>query len=176
MRKIISLALILVAFLTTVLLAGYMRVGKPVADVIAADPRNEALHIAARQAYYVNPRVLVLDLKSAESASPADLWRVLFDAAEALLEHEREFDQVILARRGTPVFVLSGSDFETLGKQRDYGENPLYMIRKLPSMLHHPDGNPAYGEWEGGLFGVLTREMEDANSAASRWVEGSASE
>jgi hypothetical protein len=52
----------------------------------------------------------------------------------------------------------------------------LYMIRKLPSMLHHLDGNPAYGEWEGGLFGVLAREMEDANTAASRWAAGSASE
>jgi hypothetical protein len=176
MRKLIGLALICGAFVTTILLAGYMRVGKPVADAMASDPRNGALRLTARHAYHVNPRVLVLDLKSAESASPADLWRIVFDAAEALHEHERKFDQVILARRGTPVFLLSGSDFESLGNQREYGENPVYMIRKLPSMLHHPDGNAAYGEWEGGLFGVLAREMEDVNSAASRWAEGGATD
>jgi hypothetical protein len=172
MRKFISVVLICVGFFAAVLLVEYVRVGKPVADAIAMDPRNEALRLTARHSYHVNPRVLVLDLKAAESASPADLCRVVFDAAEALHDHERKFDQVVLARSGTPVFLLSGSDFELLGNQRDQGENPVYMIRKLPSMLRHPDGSLAYGEWEGGLFGVLAREMEDVNSAASRWAEG----
>jgi hypothetical protein len=108
MRKLIGFALICAAMLATVLLVDYVRVGKPVGDSIAADPRNESLQLTARQAYYVNPRVLVLDLRSVESASPADLWRVVFDAAEALHDDQRKFDRVILARRGTPVFVLSG--------------------------------------------------------------------
>ncbi|HEX8431426.1 MAG TPA: hypothetical protein VF625_09070 [Longimicrobium sp.] len=117
----------------------------------------------------------MLDLTRADAVAPIDLWRALFQSAEAFHANGRRFESVVLARAGTPIFIMKGEDFAQVGAQRSSGENPVYLIRKLPSKLHNLDGSAAYGEWSGGLFGVLTQEMEDSNSAASRWATGAES-
>jgi hypothetical protein len=101
-----------------------------------------------------------------------DLWRSLFQVAEAFHEADRRFEQVELARNGTVVFRLSGEDFQTIGNQFGYGENPVYMLRKLPGMLKRPDGSAAYGEWVGGFLGVALREVEESTDAAHAWAGG----
>ncbi len=71
--------------------------------------------------------------------------------------------------------MMTGDDFRRLGESFAAGENPVYLIRTWPEKLHHPDGTAAFGTWEGGIFGVLTRQMQDANAAGKQWAEGSSS-
>lgn len=152
----------------------HVSVGAPVADAVASDTRSDGLTLRAHFGGYVNAGTLVLDLSRVDAAAPADLWRVLFQSAEVLHTRGRRFERVVVARDGSPVFLLEGDDFARIGAQRVSGENPVYMIRTLPSKLHHPDGRAAYGEWSGGFLGVLVREMEDGNAAARRWAAGAA--
>lgn len=155
-----------------ILALNHIRVTSPVARMLAEDHRNHSVDIRARYAYYVLGNTLVLDLRAAPDASPADLGRVVFQIAELFDDRDRSFDRVVLSARGTPVFLLDGDDFFEIGRQMAYGENPVYMIRKFPSKLIHPDGSPAFGAWTGGLLAVATQEMGDFTDAMVSWASG----
>ena len=94
----------------------------------------------------------------------------MFQSAEAL--REREFGKVTLARDGKTVFMMSGEDFQTLGRSYAEGENPLYLMRTLPEALCLADGTPAFGRWTGGILGVFTRQMADGTNFAHQWAQG----
>jgi hypothetical protein len=144
-------------------------VARPVAAKLAADSRNAAFSLEAH--YGADARTLVLDLREVGAAAPADLWRGLFQSAEALHREGLSFDQVVLQRSGSPVFLMSGKDFATLGAEFADGQNPVYLLRILPEKLERPDGTPAFAKWEGGLLGVTTKQMEDVNAAAKEWAK-----
>jgi hypothetical protein len=150
----------------------YLLVGRPVGKKLGEDPRNSGFVLRAHYGYYIAPSTLTLDLRKIESASPADLFRGLFQAAEALHESGRAFRKVVLARNRSPVFLMEGDDFSTLGDEFASGQNPVYLIRTLPEKLLRPNGTPAFGRWEGGWLGVLGEQMEDANEAAQQWAAG----
>lgn len=154
--------------------ANFILAWRPIAKALGEDSRNSGYVLRAHLGAYLNPKMLVLDLREVKLATPADLLRGVFEAAAAMHAAGRRFDRVVLERRGTPVFVIKGADFDEIGRQRTGGENPVYMIRKFPSRLYRPDGTAAYGEWSGGIFGVLSHEMEDVNHAVAEWT-GSAS-
>jgi hypothetical protein len=82
------------------------------------------------------------------------------------------FEKVVLARAGTPVFLVKGAEFSTIGAEFGAGQNPVYLIRTLPEKLFRPSGEAAFGRWQGGLLGVLGKQMEDANEAARQWAAG----
>ncbi len=147
-------------------------VAAPVASAIGQDDRNKGLTLVAYRAYAVSPSILTLDLWSVEEAAPVDLFRVLFQAAEAL--KDKRFDRVNLARGGHTVFVLDGGAFQVLGQEHALGQNPIYMIRTLPEKLRTPSGSPAFETWTGGWLGVLGEQMEDSNAFAQAWAEGKA--
>ncbi|MBM4026324.1 MAG: hypothetical protein FJ280_13120 [Planctomycetes bacterium] len=151
----------------------YQLVGHPVQTKLSADPRNQGYSLSAHFRYYVDPSVLVLDLRAVESAAPVDLFRALFQSAEALHESGRRFDRVVLARAGSPVFLMEGEAFSTIGAEFSAGQNPAYLIRTLPEKLFRPSGQPAFDRWEGGWLGVLGEQMEDANQAAHQWASAS---
>ncbi len=150
----------------------YLLVGHPVQRILSADPRNAGYSLSAHYGYYVDFRVLVLDLRAVESAAPVDLFRALFQSAQAFHESGRRFDKVVFARSGTPVFLMEGDDFSTIGYEFSTGQNPVYLIRTLPEKFFQPNGQAAFGSWEGGLLGVLRKQMEDANEAAQQWASG----
>lgn len=113
------------------------------------------------------PSSLIYDLRglSPESSS-ADVTRVLLQYARVL--KDRQFDEVILAYRGTPKFLLKGEYFSSLG--REYGvQNPVYTARTFPENVYELDGTPAFGGWTGGLIGVVARQMEDFNQFHKEW-------
>jgi len=115
---------------------------------------------------------LILDLSRVSSASPVDLFRGVFQSPEALYEEiDINFDKVILARQGKPIFFIEGGDFSTLGAEFKNGQNPIYLIRTLPEKLHLPGGESAFPRWEGGWLGVFSKQMEDANQAAWQWSQ-----
>lgn len=150
----------------------YMLVGQPVQRKLNADHRNLGYSLSAHYGYYVDPSVLVLNLCTVESVAPVDLLRGLFQSAQALHESGRRFDKVVLARTGTPVFLMEGEEFSTIGSQFGAGQNPVYLIRTLPEKLFQPNGQAAFGRWEGGLLGVVGKQVQDANEAAHRWASG----
>jgi hypothetical protein len=144
-------------------------VAKPVASRLAEDSRNAPFSLEAR--YGDDAKTLVLDLREVNSAAPADLWRGLFQSAEALHNKGLTFDHIVLKRSGSPVFLMSGADFETLGTEFGSGQNPVYLLRTLPEKLDRPDGTAAFATWEGGLLGVATKQIEDVNTAAREWAK-----
>lgn len=156
--------------------ANWLRVGSAVSSKLQGDGRNAGFTLRAHYRYFVRPGTLVLDLRQVDSAAPLDLFRGLFQAADTLAQLGRSFDQVILARSGTPKFVLHGNTFMELGRATAGGENPLYLLRTFPEKLHRAsDGQAAYGSREGGLFGVVAQQMQDVSDAATIWASGSAS-
>jgi hypothetical protein len=150
--------------------ANFVLAWGPVAKALEEDSRNSGYVLRAHFGAYLNPSTLVLDLREVKLAAPVDLLRGVFEAAGTMHAAGRRFDRVVLERRGTPVFLIKGEDFDEIGRQRTGGENPVYMIRKFPSKLYRPDGTAAYGEWSGGIFGVLSHEMEDVNHAVAEWA------
>lgn len=152
--------------------SNYLLVSEYVDEAITSDARNSGYAMSGHFQFYLDSSELILDLRSVSAAAPLDLFRGLFQSAEALSKAGRQFDQVVLARAGTPVFLMSGQDFAKLGVEFGAGENPVYLIRTLPETLKNPSGEPAFGHWEGGMLGVLTKQMEDANRAGQKWAEG----
>lgn len=150
----------------------YVLVGQPVASKLGADPRNSVYSLSAHFRYYIDPTTLVLDLRDVGDPAPVDLFRAVFQSAEALHATGRRFDRVILARLRTPVFTMTGDAFSTLGEEFSEGQNPVYLIRTLPEKLYRPSGEAAFGQWQGGLIGVLGKQMEDASEAARQWING----
>ncbi len=145
----------------------YILVASPVEQKLSADTRNSGCSLRAHYQYYLSPSTLVLDLTRS-----VDLFRILFHAAQALHESGRRFDKVVLARAGTPVFQMKGEEFATIGLEFGAGQNPVYLIRTLPEKLYRLGGEAAFGHWEGGLLGVLSKQMQDANLAAQQWAKG----
>jgi len=168
-----ALALIVAIGVAALALLGFnLSITAPVAAGLAADDRNAAVTLVGYRSALLHPTEITLDLWAAgEGAAPLDLFRGLMQAAEAL--KDRRFSQVTLARGGRTVFVLDGADFQALGAAYAAGENPVYLIRTFPEKLHTANGQAAYGAWEGGWLGVLTRQLEDANAFAEAWATGS---
>ncbi len=157
---------------TAALLRDHIAVARPVAQAIEADSRNSGIELTGHFQYRVVSSTLVLDLRGPVSASPAAVFRALFEVADALHREERVFDEVLIARDGDAVFAMSGRDFDDIGRSFGASENPLYLLRTLPEKLRRPDGSRAFSEWEGGFLGVTTRQLEDVTKAASTWMQG----
>ena len=148
----------------------YLLVGRVVQTKLNQDPRNRVYSLKAHYANYVQTSTLVLDLQKLDNAAPVDVFRALFQSAEALHASGRSFDRVVLARDGVSVFIIKGEDFSRIGAEFGANQNPVYLIRTLPEKLYRPTGEAAFGRWEGGMLGVLGKQIEDANEAARQWA------
>lgn len=51
-------------------------------------------------------------------------------------------------------------------------QNPIYTTRTFPENLYLLNGEPAYNHWEGGLFGVASKQMDDFKDAYTKWFLG----
>jgi hypothetical protein len=149
--------------------ANYLLIGRPVARELDSDTRNAGYSLRAHYRYYVDPTTLVLDLSDVQSAAPVDLLRGVFQSAKALHASGRKFERVILARSRTPIFLMTGDNFSSIGAEFSAGQNPVYLIRTFPEKLQRLDGTAAFGRWEGGWLGVVGKQMEDVNKAAREW-------
>lgn len=170
LRRAPGLVLFLIALPLLVYGANYMLVGQPVAAAIDSDGRNSGYVLKAHYSHYTDPTTLVLDLQSISSAAPADLFRGVFQSAEALQSSGRRFDRVILARAGKPVFIMKGDDFASIGSEYAAGQNPVYLMRTFPEKLYKPSGESAFSTWDGGWLGVLTEQMKDLTEAGRQWA------
>lgn len=148
----------------------YIFVQRSVSEALNSDTRNAGYSISAHYRFYLDPSTLVLDLRDVSAAAPLDLFRGLFQSSAAFASAGRGFDRVILARAGADVFIMTGEDFRKLGIEFAGGQNPVFLLRTLPEKLYNPTGEAAFGRWEGGMLGVLGKQMEDATEAGRKWA------
>ncbi|HIE1100474.1 MULTISPECIES: hypothetical protein [Stenotrophomonas] len=165
-----SLKLLLIAILlagAAVFLWNYTTLQQQARDVRTTDSRNAGIEVFTHYGYFVNPKVLVFDLRGLSGDnSPMDVTRTLLQFAER--QKHRRFDRVILAYKGTAKFELKGDYFHTLGNDYEH-QNPVYTLRTLPENVYRLDGAPAFGTWTGGLLGVVGKQMEDLNELHKQW-------
>ena len=153
--------------------ANYLIVHHPVSTRLHTDKRNNGFALWCHYRYYLDPNTVVLDLREVDDVAPVDLFRGIFQAAEALESAGLNFNRVIFARSGRPVFAMTGDDFLTIGLEFSLGQNPVYLMRTFPEKLVLPDdGQSAFGKWEGRWLGVVGKQMEDVNAVAEVWVKG----
>jgi len=145
----------------------YLTLQREVNEVLDKDPRNKGVEVSVHYKTYVNPSVLVYDLRGiAGTNAKLDVTRVLLQFADRV--KDKKFDRVELAFRGETKFLLDGDYFQKLG--REYGfQNPVYTMNHLPENVKRPDGTEAFPTWTGGWLGVATKQMQDFNDFHDQW-------
>ncbi len=168
MRKIIII-IVISAFVATVGIYSfnYFQLQHQMKKVIEEDSRNNGIKVSVHFGNYVNPSILVYDLKSISGTnSMADVFRVLLQFAEKM--QSREFDTVDLASKGETKFKINGDYFQKLGREYSF-QNPVYTMNHFPENLMNPDGSKAYTQWTGGWIGVVAKQIEDFNDFHKKW-------
>jgi hypothetical protein len=136
-------------------------------QAVKKDYRNGGVEFSAYYKSDFSQSVLVLDLQKVSGTnSKADVFRVLLDIAQEM--KDESFETVELSHAGTAKFILDGVYFRQLGVERGY-QNPAYTLRTFPENLRTPTGTPAYGQWTGGIIGVLNQQMKDFNDFHDKW-------
>lgn len=145
----------------------YMTLQRKMNEVLEHDPRDKGVEVNVHYKTYVNPSVLVYDLRGiAGTNSKLDVMRVLLQFAEQV--KDKKFDKVELAFRGETKFLLDGDYFQTLGREYNF-QNPVYTMNHLPENVKRLDGTDAFSTWTGGLLGVTTQQMQDFNDFHDQW-------
>lgn len=164
MRKI-SIALFL--FALSFGLWNYFSLQKNISEIIKSDHRNEGISVFLHYSWFINPSVIVFDIRDVESnRSPLDVSRVLLQLSEKLKDND--YKKIILSFKGSSKFMLEGTFFKKTG--RDYGvQNPVYTLRSLPQNIYKLDGTKAFPTWTGGMIGVLGKQMEDLTELHKQW-------
>ena len=162
-----TLLLLLVLIPLSVYGWNYLTLQRKMAEVMDKDPRNKGVEVSVHYKTYVNPSVLVYDLRAVSGTnSRLDVTRVLLQFAEQV--KDRKFERVELAFRGETKFLLDGDYFQELGREYSF-QNPVYTMNHMPENLRRPDGARAFDTWTGGWLGVSMRQMEDFNDFHDRW-------
>jgi hypothetical protein len=166
--KIVRAAVLgLALVLGSVGLTNYAMVQRHLGTVLEMDARNAGVRAFAHYGHFVDGGTVVFDLRGiGPENSMADVFRVLTQFSQAL--KDRRFGRVELAFRGTTKFVVDGAYFQQLGLEFEK-QNPIYTIRTFPEKLVRPDGTRAFGQWSGGLIGVLSQQMKDFNAFHEQW-------
>ena len=139
----------------------------PMDEILKNSDRNSGVNVSVYYGSPLDSSVLVYDLQSVSGGkSMADVFRVFLQFAEKM--QNRDFDEVRLAYEGTIKFKISGGYFQRLGREYSL-QNPVYTIRTFPENLRTPEGSRAYPQWEGGMIGVVGKQMEDFNDFHQKW-------
>lgn len=166
-RGILTIFILLLALGIAIYGFNYIQLQSKMNSVIKADPRNEGIKVTVHFGTYVNLSKLIYNLKSVSATnSMADVFRVSLQFAEKMCS--RDFKEVVLAYKGTAKFKIDGDYFQKLGKEYSW-QNPVYTMCTFPENLKNLDGSQAYGQWTGGLLGVLKEQMEDFNDFHRKW-------
>lgn len=140
---------------------------KPVADKVNSDERNSGIIYNVHYKNYIQPKVLIFNLKevSGEKAS-VDVFRALLHTSVAL--KDKQFETIELSFKDNLKFTLKGDYFQKLGNEFEI-QNSIYTLRTFPENLLDSEGKRVYGQWEGGMIGVLNKQMEDFQDFSHKW-------
>lgn len=131
---------------------------RPATAALAADSSFSKVVLAAHLRYYVDPTTLILDLRRAQVADPADLFGALLRAIKALDDATWMPGQVVLQRGGVPVYTVGGAALSRLAYDYSVAKKPAPVLLKLVEALRLPDGRAvppmpvtaAAGRWASG--------------------------
>ncbi|MBO7928078.1 hypothetical protein J5X91_17735 [Pseudoalteromonas sp. K222D] len=164
MRKLIMIFALIGALVAS---WNYLTLQKKLSGVLASDPRNEGISVFVHFEWFVNPSIIVFDIRDVQSdKSPLDVSIVLLQLSESLKDNE--YHRVVLSFKGRQKFMLEGSYFKETGME--YGiQNPVYTLRSLSQNVYKLDGSQAFSTWTGGFIGVLGKQMEDLTEFHKQW-------
>jgi hypothetical protein len=146
---------------------GNIQLQNAIERAIRKDYRNSGIEFSVHYKSDFSTAIVVLQLERISGGtSRPDVFRALLDIAQEM--KDESFETLELAHRGSTKFLLDGSYFRQLGRERDY-QNPNYTIRTFPENLRLPSGGHAYESWSGGIFAVLERQMQDFNDFHDKW-------
>jgi len=167
-RNLLIGTVVLVVFLICGIWAfNYVSANRPLQNVLATDPRNQVVKAQAHFDGWIDLNTLVFDVTGVSTtATRMDVFRSFLEYAEAM--KDRRFTKVILAARGTGKFKIDGDYFQELGKEYST-QNPMYTIRTFPINLFAMDGTKPFSEYEGGILGVLQKEIEQFTEFSDQW-------
>jgi hypothetical protein len=166
-KKFIISILIILCIVASIFGFNYFTLVKPLGRVLESDYRNKGIEVSVRYENYVNPNVLVFDIKKVQLTNrTADVFRVFWQYSSEL--KTRSFDKVILSSKGQPKFYINGSHFQQIGREHGI-QNPIYIIRTFPENVYNMDDTRAFDSWTGGILGVTGKQMEDFNNFSKKW-------
>jgi hypothetical protein len=140
----------------------------PVNKVIERDDRNRGMSVRAHWRWYVDPTVLVYDLREAPpDATGVDVLRAFVHFAYK--QKGRQFVRVDLAWRGTTRFSIKGSDFAELGRQF-VSRSPVDTMVVMPGILYRPDGSKAFQTPAGSFVQQNAQLLIDFTTFVNTWV------
>lgn len=130
---------------------------------------NDVIQASISTPSLLDAEIVRLDITDVSaSASIADVVRVTLCFAHGI--DDMGYRDLELAAGGQVRYRTSRSSLSPLAQEFKTG-NPVFAFRKWPSILRSTDGSQAFGEWTGGILGVLSKELEDVNSAVRFWIE-----
>jgi hypothetical protein len=134
----------------------------PLNTVVEKDQRNAGMAIRAHWRYYVDPTVLVYDVRAvSEGTNRIDLLRAFVQFAYR--QKDRTFGRVQLSCQGIGRFTIRGADFAELGRQYPY-RSPVDTMPVMPGILYRMDGSPAFPAGDRGA-------PADTQGAFDRFVD-----
>ena len=167
MKKVYTAIILIVLLCGGVLSANYIFLQRHMNEVLKEDPRNDGISVWVYYKWFVNSSEINYELRSVSAEnSSLDVSRVMLQFAEKVKDYD--FSKVYLSYRGKDKFYLKGEYFKTLGQE--YGiQNPVYTLRTIPENVYMLNGERAYSVWEGGLLGVMGKQMEDLSDFSKAW-------
>lgn len=167
MKKLYWILGIIVFMVVGIYIFNYVTLIQPAANIVDKDSRNKGILYDVHYKLYVIPNTLEFNLKDVSSGkAAADVFRVFLQTASAF--KNKNFKTVELQYKGTTKFVLKGDYYSQLGNEYE-SQNPIYLTRTFPENLYTPSEVKAYSQWEGGLLGVTTKQMEDFMDFNKKW-------
>ena len=166
-RRLLRSGLVLIP--VVVFLVNYGLFQQPMDQVLERDQRNEGMTVRAHWRWYVDPTVLVYDLRSASADTKGiDVLRAFLQFAYR--QKDRHFGRVVLAWQGVPRFYVNGPDFSELGRQ--YAKrSPIDTMVVIPSVVYRMDGSrpfpvPAGQAW----LDQQQKQLLDFNRFINAWA------
>lgn len=167
MKTIFKVALSAALLVCVALLFNWATLDRIVQRELSQDIRNEHITVRMYHRWLVSPSSVVFDLRGVgPEASRLDVTRTILQAAKAT--QNRVFDKVFLAHNGEVKFYFEGRYFQRIGREHEY-QNPIYTVRTIPENVYTLGGRHAFGVWEGGVLGVVSKQMEDLNEFHNQW-------
>jgi hypothetical protein len=140
----------------------------PVNKVIDRDDRNQGMVVRAHWRWYVDPTVLVYDLRDAPAdATGVDVLRAFLHFAYK--QKGRQFVRVDLAWRGERRFSINGGDFAELGRQYVV-RSPVDTMTVMPGILYRPDGSKAFPVPPGSSAQQNSQRLLEFTSFVNTWT------
>ncbi len=140
----------------------------PVNKVIQRDDRNRGISVRAHWRWYVDPTVLVYDLRDMPAgATGVDALRPLLHFAYK--QKGRQFVRVDLAWRGTRRFSIKGGDFAELGRQY-VTRSPVDTMVVMPGILYRSDGSKAFPARSGSITEQTSQLLVDFTTFVNTWT------